>query len=99
MKKTLMAVALAAVAFAGGAQAAPKTRANTVMIPFNFRVQNVELPAGEYRVRRVGMGFALVENVETRQTVHVLRDNGYDSSKKKLIFKEVGGEKVLERVS
>ncbi len=96
MKKTLMAVTLAAVAFAGSAQA--KTRAGAITIPFDFKVQNTDMPAGEYRIKRVGVSFAVLENLETRKMVHVLRENGYDSSKKKLIFKEVGGQKVLEKV-
>ena len=48
-----------------------------VTIPFQFRVANVTMPAGEYRVKsEMGNDITFLENVKTGQQVQVLRTTG-----------------------
>ena len=58
----MMMAALAGSAFAAG----PNTgRGNTVKIPFDFKVQEMHMPAGEYKIRNGGQTFAVLINRET----------------------------------
>ena len=90
----MMMAALAGSAFAAG----PNTgRGNTVKIPFDFKVQEMHMPAGEYKIRNGGQTFAVLINRETGQAVHVLRV-GEDSESRRLVFKRSKGERVLVNV-
>jgi len=97
MKRILSVAMMTMAALAGSAYAGPRTGSNTVKIPFDFKVQNQQMPAGEYKIRNSGQTFAVLINRETGQTVYVLRV-GEDSESRRLMFKQSKGERVLVKI-
>jgi hypothetical protein len=66
--------AAAAVVFTAGTAQAEQRRSQPVTIPHDFQVDNVKLPAGEYRVEQDTMSeFAALVNNKTGQKVIFLR--------------------------
>ena len=72
-----------------------------VMIPFQFRVANVTMPAGEYRVKsEMGNDITFLENVKTGQQVQILRTNGTATQgRTRLIFEVLNGAYKLKTIS
>ena len=97
MKRILSLAMITMAALAGSAYGGSRTSSNTVKIPFDFKVQNQQMPAGEYKIRNGGQTFAVLINRETGQTVHVLRV-GEDSQSRRLVFKRSKGETVLVKI-
>lgn len=99
MKRVLCAAVLTASAFSFSVMAKesrPVKRGITV--PFDFKVHGEQMPAGEYRIKNESQGFVTLENLQTGQRVHVLREGTTDTRQRKLKFKVEGETKVLERV-
>lgn len=80
---------------AGGYETAP------IAIPFEFHVDNVTLPAGEYRVERdFGKYLVSIVNLKTGRRVQVLRENSdRNPGRAKLIFEPTGRGYKLVKVS
>src|ERR1041384_3732793 len=86
------ALALGMSMFAAGSLSAQQgVVSEKVSIPFAFHVAKVSLPAGEYRIEQVfGKEIVALANMQTRQTVQLLRsEGGRTAGKAKLTF-EVG---------
>lgn len=98
MKRIVLTAALAISAFSFSAMAKEAKVKRGITVPFEFKVQNEQLPAGQYRIRNEGANYITLENLETRQRVHVFREGGPDARQYKLKFKNKDGEMVLERV-
>lgn len=83
------ALVMGSAAFYSGSQLpAAVRRSDPVTIPFEFKVENVTLPAGEYRVERdTGSEIARLVNVKTRRSIQMLRsDAGSPDGKLSLTF-------------
>src|SRR3954447_9940707 len=63
-----------------------------IAIPFEFKVDKLTLPAGEYRVEQdFGKYLVSIVNLKTGRRVQVLRDNGnHVAGRAKLIFEPTG---------
>ena len=72
-----------------------------IAVPFEFRVDKLTLPAGEYRVEQdFGHYFVSIINVKTGRRVHFLRDNTQrKAGRAKLIFEPTGQGYKLAKVS
>ena len=86
--------------FAAGSLKAASFVSQNIAIPFDFKVDKVTLPAGEYRVQQdFGRYLVSLVNVKTGQTVQLLRDAGYRDGRAKLIFEPTGQGYKLAKVS
>jgi hypothetical protein len=72
-----------------------------IAIPFEFKVDKLTLPAGEYRVEQdFGKYLVSIVNLKTGHRVQVLRDNSHRvSGRAKLIFEPTGAGYKLAKVS
>jgi hypothetical protein len=72
-----------------------------IAIPFDFKVDKVTLPAGEYQVQQdFGRYLVSLVNVKTGRRVQMLRDSGaYREGRAKLIFEPTGQGYKLAKVS
>jgi hypothetical protein len=76
MKKIAFAFAACIAAFGSmGMLKAEARTSESVAIPFEFRVQQTTMPAGEYRIEKLfGSPLALLVNTKTGDRVYVFRD-------------------------
>jgi hypothetical protein len=97
-----LSVGLGLTAFfaAGNLEAAGQV-SKTVAVPFEFKVDNVTLPAGEYRVEQdFGKYLVSIVNLKTGRRVQVLRDySDHKEGRARLIFEPTGQGYKLVRVS
>jgi hypothetical protein len=72
-----------------------------IAIPFDFKVDKVTLPAGEYQVQQdFGRYLVSLVNVKTGRRVQMLRDSGaYREGRAKLVFEPTGQGYKLAKVS
>jgi len=72
-----------------------------ISVPFEFHVDKVTLPAGEYRVEQdTGKSLIAIVNVHTGRRIHMFRDNADRTpGRAKLIFEPTGRGYKLARVS
>src|SRR5262245_56838990 len=98
MKKLFLG--LASIFAANSANAGDFVTKN-ISVPFEFRVKQVTLPAGEYRVeQRFGTDIVSIVNVNTGHCVQVLRDFSQRTpGRAKLIFEPTGQGFKLVKVS
>jgi hypothetical protein len=80
-------------------QAAP-LKSEKFSIPFEFRVQNQILPAGEYQIQQTdGSGFALLVNTKTGERIEFVRPLGtHREGKARLVFEDREGRQALKRI-
>jgi len=98
MKRVMFIAMCAAALLAGSAEAKSKGKNDRgVVVPFEFSVQNMNMPAGHYEIIPQGQAFALVRNIETGRSVHVMRDLSPDGSRT-LIFRNGETGKKLVRI-
>lgn len=98
MKKVLLS--LVSVFAATNLSAASHVSKN-IQVPFEFKVDKMTLPAGEYRLEHEFGGYMVtIVNVQTGCCVRVLRDPSYRSpDRARLIFEPTGQGYKLTRVS
>ena len=98
MKRALMS--LVSIFVAGNLSAASYPTKN-IRVPFEFKVDKMTMPAGEYRVEPEFGGYMVtIMNVDTGRCVRMLRDNSQlKSERAKLIFEPTGQGYKLARVS
>ena len=91
---------LAAIFAPGNLNAAGYVTEN-IAVPFEFKVDKLTLPAGEYRVEReFGKYVVSIVNVKTGRRVQFLRDNSWQQDgRAKLIFEPTGQGYKLAKVS
>jgi hypothetical protein len=72
-----------------------------IAIPFDFKVDTMTLPAGEYQVQQdFGRYLVSLVNVKTGRKVQVLRDSGAQrEGRAKLIFEPTGQGYKLSKVA
>jgi hypothetical protein len=72
-----------------------------IAVPFEFKVDKLTLPAGEYRLEQdFGNPIVSIVNVRTGRRVQVLRDNSLRTpGRAKLIFEPTGQGYKLSKVS
>src|SRR3954451_9291406 len=72
-----------------------------IAVPFEFKVDKLTLPAGEYRVEEeFGKYIVSIVNVNTGRRIQVLRDNsGRQPWRARLVFEPTGQGYKLARVS
>jgi len=89
-----------ATMFAAGALNATTFISEKVSIPFEFRVKNTSLPAGEYRIQSGALNdVTYLTNVKTGQSVQLLRSSGERSeSKARLVFENKDGNHTLKAI-
>jgi hypothetical protein len=87
--------------FATGGLNATTFYSAKVAIPFNFKVGNISLDAGEYRVyQEFGKDIAYVINLKTGHRVQMLRSAGGDTQgRARLRFENKDGVQILTAVS
>ena len=69
-----LALGLTAVVAIAPLSAQTTLPSQIVNIPFAFHVQNVSMPAGEYRLESMfGKGFVVLESVQTGRKIQVMR--------------------------
>jgi hypothetical protein len=92
---------LAAIFTPGDLNASPGFVTENIAVPFEFRVDRLTLPAGEYRIEQdFGHYFVSIVNVRTGSRVQFLRDNsGRKPGRAKLIFEPTGQGYKLAKVS
>jgi hypothetical protein len=95
------ALALAAALFSTGSLYAASLRSERVTIPFEFNVDRMVLPSGEYRIEQEGVTvFMTLVNVQTGHRVQLLRDEpSSQRGKVKLVFEVEGHSARLKFVS
>jgi hypothetical protein len=102
MKRFLctLAIGMAALAGAGRVQAAD-IESKTVAVPFAFKVNNVTLPAGPYRVEQnIGKQMVFIVNMQTGHRIPVMRENGTERlGSATLTFEKTGQGYKLSRIS
>jgi hypothetical protein len=102
MKKFLRALTLTAgVAAMLGTSAlqAAIHRSQIVQIPFAFKVQQQELPAGTYRiVHQTGDAIAALVNVKTGKRVQLLHPAGVEIGKTRLVFEHNSDGYILKKL-
>jgi hypothetical protein len=91
---------LSAIFAAGNLNATGYVTEN-IAIPFEFKVDKMTLPAGEYRVEQdFGKYLVSLVNLKTGRRVQVLRDSGTRTAgRAKLIFEPTGQGYKLAKVS
>lgn len=68
-------------------------RTEIVNIPFAFRVQNVPMPAGEYRLQSIfGKDFVILESVQTGRKIQVMRQEAAGGAGKTRLIFELGAQ-------
>jgi hypothetical protein len=87
--------------FAASSLSAAGSVSENIAIPFEFKVDKVTLPAGEYRVQQdFGKYLVSLVNVKTGRSVQMLRDTGgHRDGRTKLIFEPTGHGYKLSKVS
>jgi hypothetical protein len=98
MKKLLLGLVSV---FAAGILSAAGSLTQHIVVPFEFKVDKVSLPAGEYRIEQdYGQYMVSVVNLNTGRRVQVLRDNSdYKPGRARLIFEKSGNTYRLIKVS
>jgi hypothetical protein len=98
MKKALLSLASL---FAAGSLSAADYVTTHVVVPFEFKVDKVELPAGEYRLERdFGKDMVSIVNINTGRRVRVLSDaHSRTPEKSKMIFEKSGKSYRLIKIS
>lgn len=104
MKEKLHSCALAlgaAVLFSTGSLCAASLRSENVTIPFEFKVDKMVLPSGEYRIEQEGAAaFVTLVNVQSGRRIQLLRDEANSRrGKVKLVFQIEGHNARLKAVS
>ena len=102
MKNILRSLSLGLTAFfAGSTLNATGYVTETIAIPFEFKVDKMTMPAGDYRVEQdFGKYLVSIVNLKTGRRVQVLRDNANrQDGRAKLIFEPTGQGFKLARVS
>jgi hypothetical protein len=86
--------------FAVGTLNATEVVSQNIAVPFEFKVEKMTLPAGEYRVEQdFGKYVVSVVNIRTGQRVRILRDSGLPGAgNTKLRFEPTGQGYKLTRV-
>ena len=86
--------------FAASSLKATSFVSENIAIPFDFKVDKLTLPAGEYRVQQdFGRYLVSLVNVKTGRSVQVLREAGYQDGRAKLVFEPTGQGYKLQKVS
>jgi hypothetical protein len=90
-----------AAIFAPGNLNAAGYQTENIAVPFEFKVDKLTLPAGEYRVEQeFGKYIVSIVNVKTGRRVQFLRDNSMrQADRTKLIFEPTGQGYKLAKVS
>jgi len=98
MKKLLLSLG---TLFAAGSLSAADYVSSHVVVPFEFRVDKISLPAGEYRLERdFGTNMVSMVNLNTGRRVRVMWDvAGRSGDKSKLVFEKTGDNYKLIRIS
>jgi hypothetical protein len=86
--------------FAAGNLNAAGYMTDNIAIPFEFKVNKLTLPAGQYRVEQdFGKYLVSIVNIDTGRRIQVLRDNsGHQAGRAKLIFEPTGEGYKLAKV-
>src|SRR4051794_14130900 len=100
LRNLSMGLGLAAI-FAPASLNASGTVTENIAVPFEFKVDKMTLPAGDYRVEQeFGKYIVSLVNVNTGRRVQFLRDNSQrQPGRAKLIFEPTGQGYKLARVS
>jgi hypothetical protein len=95
-----LVLSLASV-FAAGTLSAADFVTTHIVVPFEFKVDKVSLPAGEYRLERdFGKDMVAVVNVNTGRRVRVLSDSSSRMpGQSKLVFEKSGNNYRLIKIS
>jgi hypothetical protein len=97
--KTL-SLTLGAAALLGSSVLQAAHRSEPVQIPFDFKVNRAQLPAGSYRLEhRDTDAFDTLVNLQTGARVQLLRPMRNDNGKAKLVFEHGVNGYVLKRLS
>ena len=104
MKKTIRSLSIGlglAAIFATSNLNATGYVSENIAIPFEFKVQKLTLPAGEYRVEQeFGKYMVSLINLQTGRRVQLLRDYGAGTpGRTKLVFETTQQGYTLKRVS
>jgi|SRR5215831_9343746 len=104
MKKFLCTLAIAVVGCAMpgvGTLRAAEFRSRDIAIPFEFKVANITLPAGRYRLeQKTGKAFVFLMNIQTGRGVQIMRESATDPNPNaKLTFERTGAGYKLSTVS
>jgi hypothetical protein len=98
-KALTMTAGLAAMLGMGTLEAAVH-KSETVQIPFAFKVQHKDMPAGMYRiVHESAGGIATLVNVKNGERVQLLHSTSSHAAKTKLIFEQKDSGYVLKRLA
>jgi hypothetical protein len=94
-----LSIGVAAWFAAGNLNAAGYVTEN-IAIPFEFKVDKLTLPAGEYRVEQdFGKYLVSIVNINTGRRIQMLRDNAnHQSGRAKLVFEPTGQGYKLAKV-
>jgi len=101
LKNTILSIGAVALLGAGGLYAQDKA---TVQVPFDFSVQGITLPAGEYAMKSTSMtsGTLSIWNVQTRHAVSVLAPSNVSELKASknniVLFHQIGDHYFLAEV-
>jgi hypothetical protein len=99
MNRLFQALSMAAI-LGGSALHAAGHRSDPVEIPFDFKVQGKQLPAGTYRLQKgTSDGFSALVNLRTGKQVQILRSAGSGTGKAKLVFEHRADGYVLKKLS
>ena|SRR5215467_6335101 len=94
-----MTVAAAAILGGSALQGAVR-RSEQLEIPFDFKVQGKQLPAGTYRLQQSGTDrFATLVNLRTGKRVQMLGPMGNEHGNIKLVFEHQADGYVLKKLS
>lgn len=87
--------------FAVGNMNAAGYVSENIAIPFEFKVDKLTLPAGDYRVEQdFGRYLVSIVNIQTGRRIQVLRECGtHTPGRAKLIFEPTGNGYKLSKVS
>jgi len=100
MKKLLIAGVICASALLNGVVCSAAIYGEVVNIPFDFKVDNRTMPAGEYRLQ--GGHFSMVTyliNAQTGRQVQLLRQpEDSPNGKSHLYFTQTGDQYVLKSI-
>ena len=104
MTKTIRSISLAlglAAIFATSSLNATGYVTEKIAIPFEFKVQKLTLPAGEYRVEReFGKYMVWIVNLQTGRRVQFFRDyGGRNPDRTRLVFETTPQGYTLKSVS
>ncbi len=96
-----LAIALATVGLAASSYAAGGTQSDIVQIPFDFKVDTMQMPAGKYRVEQdFGKVYARLVNLNTGRTIQMLRHQPSGRPGEVILkFRATGEARELIRIS